>query len=68
MERKLYSIEEIAIYLDVSVPYVRKLIRSRDIPYYRIGNRLKFDKEKIDDWLETHKERDERRLLSLLDV
>ena len=68
MERKMYSIEEIAIYLDVSVPYIRKLIRSKEIPYYRIGNRLKFDKKEIDEWLEIHKERDERRRLSIFDV
>ena len=68
MERKMYSIEEIAIYLDVSVPFIRKLIRSKEIPYYRIGNRLKFDKNEIDEWLEIHKERDERRRLSIFDV
>ena len=68
MEKKLYSISEVAGYLNVSIPFVRKLIRNKSIPFYRIGNRLRFSKEEIDDWLETQKEMDERRLLSLLGV
>ena len=68
MERKLYSIEEIAIYLNVSISFIRKLVRTKDIPVYRVGNRLRFDKKEIESWLEIRKIRDERRLLSLLDV
>lgn len=65
MDKKLCGIEEISVYLDVSIPYIRKLVRTTTIPFYRIGNRLKFDKSEIDKWLETHKERDEKKLLSV---
>ena len=41
--KELCDIKTIAEYLNVSVPYIRKLVYSKKIPHYKIGSRLKFD-------------------------
>ena len=55
MTKQFYSIEDISKYLDVSIPYIRKLVRAKLIPYYRFGNRLKFKITEIDEWIENRK-------------
>ena len=52
MTKKICDITEVASYLQVSVSEVRKLVRSKRIPHFRIGNRLKFDLIKINSWLD----------------
>ena len=61
--KELCDIKTIAEYLNVSVPYIRKLVYSKRIPHYKIGNRLKFDIKEINEWLETYKQEERRRVL-----
>ena len=63
--KELCDIKTIAEYLNVSVPYIRKLVYSKRIPHYKIGNRLKFDIKEINEWLETYKQEERRRVLYL---
>ena len=63
MKKELCSIDDIAKYLNVSVPFIRKLVRSNSIPCYKLGNRLKFDIKEIDKWLENCKQEDRRKAL-----
>lgn len=52
MVKELCDIKELSSYLKVSIPEIRKLVRSKRIPHFRIGNRIKFDINKINSWLE----------------
>lgn len=52
MLKEIYDIQELSNYLKVSVSEIRKLVRERKIPFFRIGNRLRFDLNKINSWLE----------------
>ena len=61
--KELCDIKTIAEYLNVSVPYIRKLVYSKRIPHYKIGSRLKFDIKEINEWLETYKQEERRRVL-----
>ena len=61
--KELCDIKTIAEYLNVSVPYIRKLVYSKRIPHYKIGNRLTFDIKEINEWLETYKQEERRRVL-----
>ena len=61
--KELCDIKTIAEYLNVSVPYIRKLVYSKRIPHYKIGNRLIFDIKEINEWLETYKQEERRRVL-----
>lgn len=52
MTKKICDITEVASYLQVSVSEIRKLVRERKIPHFRVGNRLKFDLININNWIE----------------
>lgn len=52
MENKIiFNVEEVAKYLKCSISCIRTLVRKKEIPYFRIGNRLNFNKESIDIWI-----------------
>lgn len=63
MTREICDIKKLATYLDVSVPFIRKLVRAKSIPCFRIGNRLRFDLKEIDKWIETHRQEESKRIL-----
>jgi excisionase family DNA binding protein len=62
---KLISTKKVAEYLDVKPITVRRLANSGQIPFIRIGNRLRFDKQEIDKWL---RQRTNGRLSQILVV
>ena len=49
---KIYNLDEMAIYLKISISELRKLVRQRSIPYFRIGNRIKFDFDEVNNWID----------------
>lgn len=61
--KELCDIKTIAEYLNVSVPYIRKLVYSKKIPHYKIGSRLKFDIKEINVWLEEYKQEERKGVL-----
>lgn len=63
LTKDMCDIKTISEYLDLSIPYIRKLVRARLIPHYRFGNRLKFDKNEIDEWIETHRQEQRKSVL-----
>ena len=50
--KEIYNIKELSNYLKISPSEIRKLVRQNQIPYFRVGNRIKFEKEKINEWIE----------------
>lgn len=51
MKRNVFNVKEVAEYLSVSESTIRKLIREKEIPYFRIFSKILFDKEIIDNWI-----------------
>lgn len=51
MERIVFNVKEVTKYLSVSESTVRKLVREKKIPYFRILSKILFDKEQIDNWI-----------------
>jgi excisionase family DNA binding protein len=47
-----FNIKEISEYLKCSCSLIRKYVRNKSIPYFRVGNRLFFRKETIDLWIQ----------------
>lgn len=47
----IFDVQETAEYLQCSVSSVRKLVRSKQIPHFRIGSKLNFNKEAVDQWI-----------------
>lgn len=48
---QIFNVKEIANYLNCSVSSIRSLVRNREIPYFRIGSKLNFNKEAVDNWI-----------------
>jgi len=56
---KLLILKEVAILLRVSVSTVRRYVHNVGLPCHRIGGRLLFDEEEIEDWVKNHKIRNQ---------
>ena len=52
MEKRLLNIKEASEYLGIPKGSLYKLVWQRRIPFVKIGKALRFDKEKIDKWIE----------------
>ena len=65
LTKQMCDLKTISEYLNVSVPYIRKLVRAKMIPYYKFGNRLKFDIEEINGWIELHRQEERKSILLL---
>ncbi|MCI8485441.1 MAG: helix-turn-helix domain-containing protein [Lachnospiraceae bacterium] len=55
MSKEICGIKEMKEYLKISDSGLRVLIRKKEIPYFRIGNRIKFDIQEINKWIEESK-------------
>lgn len=58
MQKNICNIKELSIYLQTSIPQIRKLVREKKIPHFRVGNRIKFDLNEINKWIEKLQEKD----------
>lgn len=47
----VFTVKEVAKYLNCSVSSIRTLVRNKKIPYFRIGSKLNFNKEAVDNWI-----------------
>lgn len=49
--KTVLDINETAELTGYSVKYLRLLITKREIPHYRRGNRLYFNRDEVEDWM-----------------
>ena len=63
MTKEICDIQDLSSYLKVSVSEVRKLVRENKVPYFRVGNRSRFDLKKINNWLEKLEEENAKKSL-----
>ncbi len=63
MTKEVCNIKELSNYLKISIPEIRKLVRSKRIPHFRIGNRYKFDLKKINLWVEELEQKEGKNIL-----
>ena len=47
----VFCVKELAEYLKCSESTIRKLVKNKAIPYFRIGSKLYFSKTAIDLWV-----------------
>lgn len=65
MTKEICDIKELSIYIKISIPEVRKLVREKKIPHFRVGNRIKFDIKEINKWIEKLQEKEAKNSLFL---
>lgn len=63
MTKNICDIQDLSNYLKVSVSEIRKLVRESRIPFFRIGNRLRFDLNNVNKWLEKMEQENEQKSL-----
>lgn len=51
MEKEICGIKEVAKYLNISESGVRKLVREKRIPYFKVLSCIKFDIKEINKWV-----------------
>ena len=53
-EKRLMTIQEVGELTGLSVSTLYKMANQRRIPYVKVGSRLRFERQLIDNWLEAH--------------
>lgn len=53
MEKRYFTVNEIANYLGMTSNAIRAWVRLRKIPYSKLGRSVRFDIRKIDLWVES---------------
>jgi excisionase family DNA binding protein len=59
---RLWTVEEIAAYLQVKPSVVRYWVQTESIPFIRLGRQVRFDTEEINIWIKQCKSGQSRRL------
>ncbi len=49
--KSFLTVEEVAALLNVAEKTVRKYVYERTIPYYKIGGHVRFNEQKLLDWI-----------------
>ena len=51
LNKSVLAISEVALLTGYTVKYMRLLIAQHDIPYYRRGNRIYFNRDEVENWM-----------------
>lgn len=51
LNKSVLTISEVALLTGYTVKYMRLLIAQHDIPYYRRGNRIYFNRDEVENWM-----------------
>jgi excisionase family DNA binding protein len=51
MPERYMNANQTAEYLHVSIASIRRYVRDRVVPYSKVGNRVLFDREQVDQWI-----------------
>lgn len=60
---EILTLKELSINLKISISEIRKLVRERRIPHFRIGNRIYFKVESINLWIEKIEDKEKKTTL-----
>ena len=58
MDKEICNIKYLSDYLKISISEIRKLVREKRIPNFRLGNRIMFDIKKVNNWIEDLEEKE----------
>ncbi len=63
MTKELCDIKELSSYLRISISEIRKLVKQNKIPHFRVGNRIKFELNTINLWIEKLEQKESKKSL-----
>ena len=56
MDKELLSVKDVAKMLNGTEAWIKKLVKLKKMPSYKICGKRLFDKQEIIDWIESQKE------------
>lgn len=56
-DKEFMTTKEVAEFLTLSIPYIKKMLKLKTIPAYKIGRRWVFEKNDILRWVESQKQK-----------
>lgn len=59
---EIFSVKELSDYLKCSISCIRKLVRDKTIPFFRLGYKINFDKKSIDNWVSQQEQNNIKQL------
>ena len=63
MTKEICNLKDLSKYLKISISEIRKLVREKKIPHFRLGNRIMFDLKTINNWIEKLQEKESKTSL-----
>ena len=57
MEKRYLSMNDASEYLSLSRITLHRLVQSGNIPSYKVGKKRLFDKQELDKWMQTKKDK-----------
>jgi excisionase family DNA binding protein len=55
MTKRLQTIQDASEHTGLLVSFLRKMIFDRTIPFVKIGKRVYFDRDELNQWIDSHK-------------
>lgn len=59
-QQMIMTVREVARYLRMHEMTIYRMARQGEIPAYKVGNRWRFNRERLEDWLRAHEVGHER--------
>lgn len=53
--KNTFDVKELCIYTGMSKQWIYQLLNRKEIPHYKRGSRVYFDRAEIENWLKGHK-------------
>ena len=63
MTKEICDIKKLSTYLKISESEIRKLVREKKIPHFRLNSAIRFDINTINKWVEKLEEKEEKTML-----
>ena len=63
MVNDICNIKDLSTYLKISISEIRKLVREKKIPHFRLNSAIRFNLNTINEWVEKLEEKEEKTML-----
>ena len=61
--KRIMTLKEVSKYLSLSESEIRILVYAKKIPFFKVGNRYRFDLESVNNWIELSTKKEGKNIL-----
>lgn len=59
---RIFNVKETAEYLNCSESSIRKMVRNKEIAFFRIGSKINFTQESIESWIKEQQKLNSKKI------